>query len=137
MTATPQHVAPAAQGSTHARWGRRIGIGIAALLVATLVTTAPILSRILRDGAGQEPIVGVTEIVLTDDWFTPSVVEVPADTVVTFRWDDGETPHDIVFADDVVAEVRTTGSFERQVPAGELRFHCTLHPGMNGRLVGS
>lgn len=119
------------------RWVRRVALALAVLLVIAVATTSNIWLRILRDGAGQDPVVGVTDIVLADDWFTPSVVEVPAGSTVTFVWDDGTTPHDILFSDGVEAELRTDGTFQRTVPVGDTTFRCTLHPGMNGRLVGS
>jgi plastocyanin len=137
VTATQPRATPSSPPATHARWGRRVGIGLAAVLVVALVSTAPILSRILRDGAGQEPVVGVTEIVLADDWFTPSVVEVSAGSTITFTWDDGTTPHDIEFSDGALIDLRTHGSVERTVPPGDTTFRCTLHPGMTGRLVGT
>ncbi len=116
--------------------GRWIVTAIALLLAITVVSTAPIWQRILRDGAGQEPVAGATAIRLVDDWFTPSVVEVPAGTTVRFTWADGDTPHDIAFADGVTTPVQAVGTFERTFDApGDVTFRCTLHPGMTGRVV--
>jgi plastocyanin len=138
MSASPTSMPTPSTDRQHGRrWPRRVALGLAILLVITIASTSNIWLRILRDGAGQEPVVGVTEIVLRDDWFTPSVVEVPAGSTVTFTWDDGTTPHDILFDDGVEAELRTDGTFQRTVPAGDTTYRCTLHPGMNGRLVGS
>ena len=118
------------------RWRGPAALALVAVLVIGLIAASPILLRILRDGAGQDPVVGATTIVLADDWFTPSVVEVAAGTTLTFVWEDGEVPHDIVFDDGVVADLRTTGTWTRAMTEpGELRFRCTLHPGMTGRVV--
>jgi plastocyanin len=118
------------------RWGRWVATGLAVLLAITVMWTAPIGLRILRDGQGQQPVVGATAITLADNWFSPSVVEVPEGTAVRFTWDDGDTPHDILFSDGAAAPLQTDGTFERTfVEAGDVTFRCTIHPGMNGRVV--
>jgi plastocyanin len=117
-------------------WLRRIGVGVIVLLVITLASTSTIWLRILRDGAGQPPVVGAPEIELSDSWFTPSVVEVPVGTTVRFHWNDGDTPHDVVFEDGIGSEVVTTGTYERTFnQTVDLTYRCTLHPGMNGRVI--
>jgi plastocyanin len=118
------------------RRGRWVATGLALLLAVTLVWTAPIWLRILRDGAGQQPVVGAEDITLSDNWFTPSVVEVAEGTSVRFTWDDGDTPHDILFSDSLTAPLTTHGTFERTFDEpGDVTFRCTIHPGMNGRVV--
>jgi plastocyanin len=118
------------------RRGRWVATGLALLLAITAVWTAPIWQRILRDGAGQQPVVSATDITLSDNWFSPSVVEVAEGTTVRFTWDDGDTPHDILFSDGIAVPLQTVGTFERALDAvGDVAFRCTIHPGMNGRVV--
>jgi plastocyanin len=136
--ATRDHVSTSSAPTIRAprRRARWIAATLAALLAITIASTASIWQRVLRDGAGQEPVVGATDVVLSDDWFTPSVVEVPAGTTVRFTWDDGDTPHDVSFADGVASPVQTDGTFERTFDEpGDVTFRCTLHVGMNGRVV--
>jgi plastocyanin len=141
MTATTRDPAGTAADGAAApraprRWGRWTAAVLAAMLLITILSTAPIWQRILRDGAGQLPVVGATAIILADDWFTPSVVEVPAGTTVRFTWDDGDTPHDILFSDGITAPLQTVGTFERTFDeVADVTFRCTLHPGMDGRVV--
>ena len=106
-------------------------------LLALLVSVAlfgDVGVRWFRDAQGQPPVIGATEIAVTDDWFEPPVTEVVVGSLVTFVW-EGDNPHDVVFEDGVGSEIMASGTYERAFDtAGEYRYRCTLHPFMEGRV---
>jgi plastocyanin len=81
------------------------------------------------------PAIGVTEVVVKDMAFSPQVIEVPAGTTVTWRFQDGGTPHDVK-GDGFKSEVLRSGGFTHtfDVP-GTYDYRCTLHGQMEGRVI--
>ncbi|MQC16810.1 MAG: hypothetical protein DWG82_01090 [Chloroflexi bacterium] len=80
------------------------------------------------------PEVGVTEIVVKDDYFEPRVVQVVPGTPVTWRW-DARRGHDVA-ANDFVTPVQREGTFEfNWDEPGIYNFICRLHAGMTGRVI--
>lgn len=107
-----------------------------AVLLITLASTWPLLSRWLSDPLGQPAAVGVTTVVVEDDRFTPPVISVPVGTTVTFSWAEGSSEHNVVFDDGPASEVLTRGTYQRQMlTMGEYRYRCTLHPFMDGMVL--
>jgi plastocyanin len=54
---------------------------------------------------------------------------------VTWRFDDGSVPHDVK-GDGFASKIQSRGTFShRFTQAGEFRYKCTLHAGMEGRVV--
>jgi plastocyanin len=76
------------------------------------------------------------EVVAKDNRFDPVAVEVPAGTTVTWRFEDGGTPHDVTFDDWKSGAPQSEGTvrhaFDRP---GTYDYRCTLHSGMDGRVV--
>lgn len=103
------------------------------VLLITLASTWPLLSRWLSDPLGQPPAVGVTEVLVEDDRFTPSVIAVPVGTTVTFTWAEDSSEHNVVFDDGPASEVMARGSYQRRMTTpGDFVYRCTLHPFMDG-----
>ena len=103
------------------------------LMVITLASTWSILARWVSDPLGQPAAIGVTEVTVEDDRFTPSVIAVPLGTTITFTWAQDSSAHNVVFEDGLASQVMERGTFQRQVTTpGDLVYRCTLHPFMDG-----
>jgi plastocyanin len=99
---------------------------VVAVLAAALVvpTTA--------GAAGARPARTVT---LEDISFTPATVRIHPGQQVRWIWKDGTIPHDVTFRGRASA-TKATGTWTRTfTAAGTYRYHCTLHPGMDGKVV--
>jgi len=56
-------------------------------------------------------------------------------TEVTWRFDDGSVPHNVK-GDGFASKTQARGNFSHRFErAGEYRYHCDLHAGMDGRVV--
>ena len=79
--------------------------------------------------------VKASEVVAKDNRFDPVAVEVPAGTTVTWRFDDGGTPHNVK-GDGFASKTQSDGTFRHRFDAaGTYDYRCTLHSGMDGRVV--
>ena len=88
-----------------------------------------------EDLSDAAPATGVTEVVVKDMKFAPRVIEVPAGTTVTWRFEDGDTPHDVK-GDGFESEVMRTGTFTHTFATpGTYDYRCTLHSQMTGRVI--
>jgi plastocyanin len=116
----------------------RSGSGIArvGLLVLVLtITSAACQAGSARSAADAAPVAGVTEVVAKDLRFQPPAIQVTAGTEVTWRFDDGSVPHNVK-GDGFVSKNQTRGTFAHRFERpGEYRYTCTLHAGMDGRVV--
>jgi plastocyanin len=85
--------------------------------------------------ADRQPVKGVTTVEAKDLKFLPPAIEVAPGTEITWRFDDGSVPHDVK-GDGFASEIQSRGTFShRFTQAGEFRYKCTLHAGMEGRVV--
>jgi plastocyanin len=88
-----------------------------------------------EDLSAATPVTGVTEVVVKNMKFTPSVIEVPAGTTVTWRFEDGDTPHDVK-GDGFKSEMMRSGTFTHTFDEpGTHDYRCTLHSQMTGRVI--
>ena len=93
-----------------------------------------------RGGPGEgaadaPPVTGVTEVVGKDLRFQPPAIQVEAGTEVTWRFEDGSVPHNVK-GDGFASKDQTKGTFAHRFgQPGEYRYTCTLHAGMDGRVV--
>jgi plastocyanin len=114
------------------------GIARAGLLVLVLTITsaaAACQAGSARSAADAAPVSGVTEVVAKDLRFQPPAIQVPPGTEVTWRFDDGSVPHNVK-GDGFVSKNQTKGTFAHRFERpGEYRYTCTLHAGMDGRVV--
>jgi plastocyanin len=105
------------------------------LLLVLAFTLAACSSGPKASPADAQPVRGVTTVEAKDLKFRPPAIEVPAGTEVTWRFDDGAVPHNVK-GDGFASEIQSRGSFShRFAKAGEYRYRCTLHAGMEGRVV--
>jgi plastocyanin len=105
-----------------------------------LVLVLTITSAACRGGSGEQaadaaPVTGVTEVVAKDLRFQPPAIQVDAGTEVTWRLDDGSVPHNVK-GDGFASKNQAKGTFTHRFgQPGEYRYTCTLHAGMDGRVV--
>ena len=52
-----------------------------------------------------------------------------------WRWADGDTPHNVTFATRHSATKKSGTYVLRFTRSGTYTYHCTLHPGMDGKVV--
>jgi plastocyanin len=87
-------------------------------------------------GADAAPVNGVTAVGAKDNQFTPPAIEVPAGTEVTWEFQDRFVPHDVTGDGFTSGEPRRSGTFTHTFDRpGTYPYRCTLHSGMDGRVV--
>jgi plastocyanin len=105
------------------------------LLLVLSFTLAACQTGSAASPADSQPVKGVTTVEAKDLKFLPPAIEVAPGTEVTWRFDDGSVPHDVK-GDGFASEIQSRGTFShRFTQAGEFRYKCTLHAGMEGRVV--
>jgi plastocyanin len=88
-----------------------------------------------RNLSNVTPTTGVTEVAVRDMSYRPPVMEVPAGTTVTWRFDDGILPHDVQ-GRDFQSEVMRSGTFRHTFATpGSYDYACNLHDQMTGRVI--
>lgn len=71
-------------------------------------------------------------IVLKNIAFNPKDVTVKVGDTVEWKWDDGAVQHN-VSGPDFKSSVQSSGTYRHTFSApGQVKFECTLHPGMTG-----
>jgi plastocyanin len=82
------------------------------------------------------PVTGVTQVVAKDNKFSPEAIEVPAGTTVTWKFEDGSVPHDVSGEGWKSGQPQRSGTFTHAFDqVGNYPYRCTIHSGMNGRVV--
>jgi plastocyanin len=105
------------------------------LLLVLTFTLAACQSGSAASPADAPPERGVTTVDAKDLKFLPAAIEVKPGTEVTWRFVDGAVPHNVK-GDGFASETLSRGTFShRFARAGEYRYHCDLHAGMEGRVV--
>jgi len=86
--------------------------------------------------ADAAPVTGVTEVAAKDNQFTPPAIQVTAGTTVTWRFDDRFVPHDVTGDGWTSGDPKSKGSFTHTFDRpGTYAYRCTVHDGMDGRVV--
>ncbi len=77
------------------------------------------------------------DVLVRNNTFTPSALEVETGTTVLWAWASGGTEHNVTFDDAVTSGNRGGGTFERTFgAAGSFPYHCTIHgPSMSGTVT--
>jgi len=79
--------------------------------------------------------VATSRVIAKDLRFSPAAVQVPAGATVTWSFEDGRVPHNVK-GDGFASGNQTKGTFAHTFGRpGEYRYTCTLHAGMDGRVV--
>ena len=108
---------------------------LAPLLLVLTFTLAACQSGSAASPADTPPVRGVTTVDAKDLKFIPPAIEVKPGTEVTWRFVDGSVPHNVK-GDGFASKTQSRGTFSHRFEqAGEYRYTCDLHAGMNGRVV--
>jgi plastocyanin len=108
---------------------------LAPLLLVLTFTLAACQSGSAASPADDPPVRGVSTVDAKDLKFLPPAIEVAPGTEVTWRFVDGSVPHDVK-GDGFASKILSRGTFShRFTQPGEFRYRCTLHAGMDGRVV--
>ena len=113
------------------------GRAIVALALAGMVALAGCASAAGDTGPAPQaaPAINTSEVGLRDVKFVPAVIEVPAGTTVTWRFDDGSVPHN-VSGDGFSSPVQSKGTFTHRFDRpGTYDYRCTLHNKMRGQVI--
>jgi plastocyanin len=115
---------------------RRLPAVLAALAIAAVVVAGCGGDEGGGDAADAAPVGGVTEVAAKDNQFTPPAIQVTAGTTVTWTFDDRFVPHDVTGDGFTSGDPRRGGSFTHTFDRpGTYAYRCTLHDGMDGRVV--
>jgi plastocyanin len=81
--------------------------------------------------------VATTAVSVSDNQFTPSAIQVPIGSTVTWTWVAGSTTHNVSFTDGVSSGDRgANATFTRTFStAGTFSYVCTIHGGMQGSVL--
>jgi len=111
-----------------ARGLRTLGL---VLLAAAIVVTASACEESLADIT---PEIGVDQVSVQDDKFSPRVIQVTQGTTVTWTWDAGRDHN--VAGEAFQSELQREGTFAHTFTTpGSFRYLCTLHGGMTGAVI--
>ena len=76
-----------------------------------------------------------TTVTLKDISFKRSTVRIARGASVKWLWKDGDTPHNVTFKTKH-SKTQKKGSYSlRFSRVGTFTYQCTIHPGMNGKVV--
>jgi plastocyanin len=108
----------------------------ARLVVAVALAAA--LAGCAADAGGtqaEEPVTGVTQVGMKNLKFEPRSIKVPVGTKVTWLFNDGSVPHNVI-GDGFKSPTTDKGTFEHTfTTAGTFDYRCDLHANMTGRVV--
>ena len=97
---------------------------------ASVISLTPALAAAPRAHAA-----ATTTVTLKDISFKKSTVKIAKGGSVKWVWKDGDTPHNVTFATKH-SKTQKSGSYTlRFARAGTFNYHCTIHPGMDGKVV--
>jgi plastocyanin len=103
--------------------------------VAVLAAAAAVATQLTSSSADGSPVIGVTNIDLHDEAFSPPVIQVTQGATVTWKFSDGGTEHNIVGEGWGIETPQSTGTFEHAfTQPGRYFYKCTLHFRMDGRV---
>jgi plastocyanin len=105
---------------------------VAGLLALLVTVTAACQADPAADAT---PVSGVTEVVAKRLRFRPPAIQVAAGTEVTWRFEDESVLHNVT-GDGFASKNQTSGTWAHRFDRpGEYRYRCTLHSGMDGRVL--
>ena len=69
------------------------------------------------------------DILVRNDFFDPSTLQVAPGATVVWAWASNGTVHNILFDDNATSGNQGSGTYERTFTAvGDFPYHCTIHP---------
>ena len=86
-------------------------------------------------GPGDPPPEG--DILVRNNAFDPSALEVAPGATVVWAWASNGTVHNILFDDTQTSGNQGSGTYERAFAAvGDFPYHCTIHPTTMSGTIG-
>jgi plastocyanin len=111
---------------------RRASMLVTGLLALVVTITAACQAD---RSADESPVTGVTEVVAKRLRFRPEAIQVAVGTEVTWRFEDSTIAHNVT-GDGFASKNQTSGTWTHRFDRpGEYRYTCTVHAGMDGRVV--
>jgi plastocyanin len=108
---------------------------IPTLLMLVLTFTLTACQGSAASPADAPPVRGAATVDAKDLEFLPPAIQVEPGTEVTWRFVDGSVPHNVK-GDGFASETQAKGTFRHRFERpGDYRYTCTLHAGMDGRVV--
>jgi plastocyanin len=107
------------------------------LTAGTLVAcaSAASLTPALAAAPPRATAASTTTVTLKDISFKKATVKIAKGGSVKWVFKDGDTPHNVTFATKH-SKTQKSGSYTlRFAQTGSFRYHCTIHPGMDGKVV--
>ena len=105
-------------------------------LIGSVIGLVFLLAGCGNDGvssASAQPVATST-ISIQDNAFEPAAAQVAVGETVIWNW-EGSSDHNVV-GDGFQSDTQNSGSFTHQFDEpGTYEFRCTLHGGMNGRVI--
>lgn len=101
------------------------------VLIAFTMFSAATASACGSSGGGGDVIAGPpasNAVVVSNDKFTPTSLQVTSGTTVTWTWASGSVGHNVTFDDGVHSATQSSGTYTRTFStAGTYAYHCTIH----------
>jgi plastocyanin len=95
------------------------------ILLAALVAAAACSDDNGDGGSGPEP---EGDVIVEDNDFEPSNLEVAPGATVVWAWAPGSTVHNVTFDDGEASDDQSSGTYQRSFEtAGTFPYHCTFH----------
>ena len=110
-------------------------------LFASILLAAALAAVLAGCGADEaktpddQPVTGVTEVSMKNLQFKPKTIKVPVGTEITWKFDDGSVPHNVV-GEGFKSKTLDKGTFEHTFDAaGTFDYRCELHTNMTGKVI--
>jgi plastocyanin len=105
------------------------------ILLAALVAAAACSDDNGDGGSGPEP---EGDILVENNTFNPSSLEVAQGASVVWAWSSGGVTHNVTFDDGEQSGNRSDGTYTRTfATAGTFPYHCTIHGSATSGMRGS
>lgn len=109
--------------------GRRMAISLSALVAALGLGACGASSPHSASPAVDR------DVVVAGQMFTPMAVTIPVGGEVTWKFQDGGLPHDIMFA-TFKSRAMSSGTYSHTfTKVGVYTYHCGIHPWMTGTVT--
>jgi plastocyanin len=77
------------------------------------------------------------DILVRNNFFEPSELEVAPGATVTWTWASDGVVHNILFDDGETSGNQSSGTYDRTfAAAGDFPYHCTIHPETMSGVIG-
>lgn len=111
---------------------QRLLLAVGALAASASVAS---LTPALATAPPRAHAAATTTVTLKDISFKKPTVTIAKGASVKWVWRDGDTPHNVTFATKH-SKTQKSGSYTlRFARADTFKYHCTIHPGMDGKVV--